>query len=36
MNLKETDTLDLVYTARIDNWGDDPSVILEAKDIFFK
>lgn len=36
MNLKEADTLDLVYNARIDNWGDDPSVILEAKDIFFK
>lgn len=36
MNLKEADTLDLVYTARIDNWGDEPSVILEAKDIFFK
>ncbi len=36
MDLKEADTLDLVYNARMDNWGDDPSVILEAKDIFFK
>lgn len=36
MSLKEADTLDLVYTARIDNWLDEPSVILEAKDIFFK
>jgi single-stranded-DNA-specific exonuclease len=36
MNLKEADTLDLVYNARMDNWTDEPSVILEAKDIFFK
>jgi single-stranded-DNA-specific exonuclease len=36
MDLKEADTLDLVYNARMDNWGDEPSVILEAKDIFFK
>ncbi|MFA5286902.1 MAG: single-stranded-DNA-specific exonuclease RecJ [Candidatus Omnitrophota bacterium] len=36
MSLKQADTLDLVYNARIDNWGDEPSVILEAKDIFFK
>jgi single-stranded-DNA-specific exonuclease len=36
MDLQEADTLDLVYSARIDNWGDEPSVILEAKDIFFK
>ena len=35
-NLKEADTLDLVYNARMDNWTDEPSVILEAKDIFFK
>ena len=35
-NLQEANTLDLVYNARMDNWGDEPSVILEAKDIFFK
>ncbi|MBM3243270.1 MAG: single-stranded-DNA-specific exonuclease RecJ [Candidatus Omnitrophica bacterium] len=29
-------TFDLVYTARIDSWFDEASVILEAKDVFFR
>ena len=35
-SLKEANTFDLVYAARIDNWLGDSSVILEAKDIFFR
>ncbi|OQB11465.1 MAG: Single-stranded-DNA-specific exonuclease RecJ [Candidatus Omnitrophica bacterium ADurb.Bin205] len=35
-SLKEAETFDLVYTARMDNWLDEASVILEAKDIFFR
>jgi single-stranded-DNA-specific exonuclease len=35
-NLKEAKSFDLVYTARIDNWTDEPLVILEAQDIFFR
>jgi single-stranded-DNA-specific exonuclease len=35
-NLEEAKTFDLVYTVRMDSWMDEASVILEAKDIFFK
>ncbi|MDD5692186.1 MAG: single-stranded-DNA-specific exonuclease RecJ [Candidatus Omnitrophica bacterium] len=35
-SLMQADSLDLVYTAKIDSWRDDESLILEAKDIFFK
>lgn len=35
-SLKKANTFDLVYTARMDNWLGEPSVILEAKDIFFR
>ncbi|TAM39145.1 single-stranded-DNA-specific exonuclease RecJ [bacterium] len=35
-SLMQADSFDLVYTAKIDSWRDDESLILEAKDIFFK
>lgn len=35
-NLLESESFDLVYTARIDNWAGETSVLLEIKDIFFK
>jgi single-stranded-DNA-specific exonuclease len=39
-NLRESllaaDTFDLVYTPKIDSWRQEESMILEAKDIFFK
>jgi len=35
-SLMQADSFDLVYTAKIDSWRDDDSLILEAKDIFFK
>ncbi len=35
-SLKEAEVFDMVYTARMDNWLDEASVILEAKDIFFR
>ena len=35
-SLMQADSFDLVYTAKIDSWKDDESLILEAKDIFFK
>jgi len=34
-NLVQAKSLDLVYNARIDNWQDSSSIILEAKEIFF-
>lgn len=33
--LMEAKSLDIVYTPRMDNWLEDSSMILEAKDIFF-
>ncbi|MFA5311107.1 MAG: single-stranded-DNA-specific exonuclease RecJ [Candidatus Omnitrophota bacterium] len=35
-SLKEAKVFDMVYTARMDNWLNEASVILEAKDIFFR
>jgi single-stranded-DNA-specific exonuclease len=35
-SLKEAKSLDIVYTPRMDNWQDDSSIILEARDIFFR
>ena len=35
-SLMQSGSLDLVYTPKIDSWRDDESLILEAKDIFFK
>ncbi len=35
-SLMQADSFDLVYTAKIDSWREDESLILEAKDIFFK
>jgi len=35
-SLMQADSFDLVYTAKIDSWREDDSLILEAKDIFFK
>ncbi|MFH0855756.1 MAG: single-stranded-DNA-specific exonuclease RecJ [Candidatus Omnitrophota bacterium] len=35
-NLVEAKTIDIVYALRMDNWLDNSSIILEAKDIFFK
>ncbi|MBN2831279.1 MAG: single-stranded-DNA-specific exonuclease RecJ [Candidatus Omnitrophica bacterium] len=35
-DLEEANTFDLVYTARMDSWMAEDSVILEAKDIFFR
>ena len=35
-SLEAADSFDMVYSARIDNWQGNSSVILEAKDMFFK
>jgi len=35
-SLMQAESFDLVYTPKIDNWRQDESLILEAKDIFFK
>ena len=35
-DLLNASSFDLVYTLKIDNWQDSESVILEAKDIFFR
>jgi len=35
-SLLQADSFDLVYTPKIDNWRQQESIILEAKDIFFK
>jgi single-stranded-DNA-specific exonuclease len=35
-NLREAESFDLVYTARLDNWAGTATVLLEVKDIFFK
>ncbi|MDD2680025.1 MAG: single-stranded-DNA-specific exonuclease RecJ [Candidatus Omnitrophica bacterium] len=35
-SLIEAKSLDIVYTPRMDNWQDDSSLILEARDIFFR
>jgi single-stranded-DNA-specific exonuclease len=35
-SLMQAETFDLVYTPKIDSWRQDESLILEAKDIFFK
>jgi len=35
-SLMQAGSFDLVYTPKIDSWRDDESLILEAKDIFFK
>ncbi|MFH1458356.1 MAG: single-stranded-DNA-specific exonuclease RecJ [Candidatus Omnitrophota bacterium] len=35
-SLLETERFDLVYTARMDSWAGNSSVLLEVKDIFFK
>jgi len=35
-NLQDAESFDLVYTARIDNWAGEASVLLEIKEIFFK
>ncbi|MDP2905609.1 MAG: single-stranded-DNA-specific exonuclease RecJ [Candidatus Omnitrophota bacterium] len=35
-SLEAADSLDLVYSARMDNWQGDSSLILEAKDMFFR
>ncbi len=34
--LTQAESFDLVYTPKIDNWRQEESMILEAKDIFFK
>jgi single-stranded-DNA-specific exonuclease len=34
--LKSCASFDLIYTPRIDTWQEESSIILEAKDIFFK
>ncbi|MCX5700871.1 MAG: single-stranded-DNA-specific exonuclease RecJ [Candidatus Omnitrophica bacterium] len=34
-SLMQAKSVDLVYTVRMDNWMDESSVILEARDIFF-
>jgi len=36
LSLTQANALDIVYTARMDHWQDNSSIILEAKDIFFK
>ncbi|MFA5149891.1 MAG: single-stranded-DNA-specific exonuclease RecJ [Candidatus Omnitrophota bacterium] len=36
VSLREAKSLDIVYTPRMDNWRDDSSIILEARDIFFR
>lgn len=35
-SLLDSDYFDLVYTPRIDNWQGDESILLEARDIFFR
>ncbi len=35
-SLTQAESFDLVYTPKIDSWRQDESLILEAKDIFFK
>ncbi len=35
-SLMQAGSFDLVYTPKIDTWREDESLILEAKDIFFK
>lgn len=35
-SLKSAQSFDLVYTPRIDNWQDQGTILLEAKEIFFK
>ena len=35
-SLKSAVTVDLVYTPKIDNWRDESSIILEAREVFFK
>ena len=35
-SLLQADSFDLVYTPKIDSWRQEESLILEAKDIFFK
>ena len=35
-SLLQAETFDLVHTPKIDNWRQEESLILEAKDIFFK
>ncbi|HTZ11736.1 MAG TPA: single-stranded-DNA-specific exonuclease RecJ [Candidatus Margulisiibacteriota bacterium] len=35
-SLESSASFDLIYTLKIDNWQEESSVILEAKDIFFK
>jgi len=35
-SLLQADSFDLIYTPKIDNWRQEESMILEAKDIFFK
>ncbi|MDD5096861.1 MAG: single-stranded-DNA-specific exonuclease RecJ [Candidatus Omnitrophica bacterium] len=35
-SLMQAESFDLVYTPRIDSWRQEESMILEAKDIFFK
>ncbi|MFA6130071.1 MAG: single-stranded-DNA-specific exonuclease RecJ [Candidatus Omnitrophota bacterium] len=35
-SLMQAESFDLVYTPKIDSWRQDESLILEAKDIFFK
>lgn len=35
-SLEQSETFDLIYTPKIDTWRDNESIILEAKDIFFK
>lgn len=35
-SLTEAKAIDIVYTVRMDNWLDNSSIILEARDIFFR
>jgi hypothetical protein len=35
-SLITADYFDLVYTPKIDNWRGEDSILLEAKDIFFR
>jgi single-stranded-DNA-specific exonuclease len=36
VSLETADYFDLVYTPRMDNWRGDSTILLEAKDIFFR
>jgi single-stranded-DNA-specific exonuclease len=35
-NFTQSNSFDLVYTPRMDDWRDEPSVLLEVRDVFFR